>query len=60
MVDDLTMDTSARTVIKHSDGTLQFITGEFNKTALYGYTDKLNPGVGNLVELDVANYKIYD
>ena len=60
LVDDLTMDTSARIVIKHSDGTLQFVTGEYNKTSLYGYTNELNPGIGNLVELDVDNYKIYE
>lgn len=52
--EELTFNKSNLVVVKHTDNTNSFISGNLNKNLLYGY----NPEYNKLITLDVSNYQI--
>lgn len=54
--DDLQIDLSKQITVIHHDGSLNFITGDLDKNALYGWYS--SNSANKLVSLDVSNYSI--
>lgn len=51
---ELAFKSSNSMLVKHSDGSVEFLNGIPDKKTLYGF----NKDLGKLIQLDVANYKI--
>lgn len=51
---EISLETLSGIVVRHSDGSINMVSGSLSKNALYGYSAKHN----NLIQLDVANYTI--
>ena len=56
LYDDLQLDFSDSVIVRHSDGSCDFIQGTINKKSLYGWFTRED--VHKLVELDITNYDI--
>ena len=51
---ELSLETLPGVVVRHSDGSINMVSGSLRKNALYGYSAEYD----NLIQLDVANYTI--